>query len=121
MDIIAWDQATDTAVEPERAPNEGEWARFTDGNRVTKRQFHSPSTPTPQKSIYTGPQFWKALDSAEQVLLINKSKTSDTAGAIFESIKLNGLDFNDPDDLTIGNQMVTAGILIQDRLDELVG
>ncbi len=119
--IIAWDKATDTAVEPERFPNDGEWARFTEDSRVTKKTYFTPITPVSMKNIYSGPQFWKALESTEQVLMINKARATDNAGAIFESIKLNGLDFNNDDDLAIGSQMVAAGILIQSRLNALVG
>lgn len=74
-----------------------------------------------RKKAYTGPQFYKALTVAERELLINKSKASDSAGAIFEQIKLLGLDFNDADDVAIIDKMVVAEILISDRRDELVG
>jgi hypothetical protein len=119
--IIAWDKVTDTAVIPERFPNDGEWARFTEDGRVTKKTYFTPPTPVSMKNVYTGPQFWKALENSEQVLMINKARATDNAGAIFESIKLNGLDFNDADDMAIGDQMVNAGILTQTRLDALAG
>ena len=77
--------------------------------------------PSDIKNSYTGPELYEALSVSERELLINKSKLSDAAGAIFELIKLNGLDFNQSEDLTIGNQMVAAGILTQPSLDELVG
>jgi len=73
------------------------------------------------KNAYSGPQFWKKLTGNERELLVNKAKASDAAGAIFEGIKLMGLDFNDADDMTIGNQMVNASILTQSRLEELAG
>ena len=73
------------------------------------------------KNTYTGPQFWKSLTGNERELLVNKAKASDAAGAIFEGIKLMGLNFNDVDDMTIGNKMVNAGILTAPRLAVLVG
>lgn len=84
---------------------------------------HEIRTPPsiPQKNQYTGPQFYKALTVPERELLINKAKSSDAAGAIFEQIKLLGLDFNDADDVTIGNQMVSVGILTDPRLTILKG
>ena len=47
MQIIAWDQLTDTAVEPERAPVAGEWARFTEGDRVAFKQYYPQPTVDP--------------------------------------------------------------------------
>lgn len=92
---------------------------FKNGVKVGE-EYSDPPVVLANK-VYTGPGLWRALDSAEQVLLINKSKASDAAGAIFESIKLNGLDFNQSDDFDIGDRMVVAGILTQSRLDELAG
>lgn len=84
---------------------------------------HIVITPpsVPQKNKYSGPSFYKALNVAQRELLINKSKASDQAGAIFEQIKLLGLDFNDDDDMAVGNKMVTVGILTQIELNGLVG
>ena len=73
------------------------------------------------KNVYTGPQFWKALRAAERILLVAKSKETDAAGAIFEGIKLGGLDFNESDDVTIVGQMVNVGILSSARRNTLIG
>ncbi len=40
MIIIAWNKDTDTAVTPERPPVDGEWARFTIGNTIIKKQYN---------------------------------------------------------------------------------
>lgn len=45
--VIAWDKETDTAVEPERTPTNGEWCRITRGKRVVKRQWFDPVDPEP--------------------------------------------------------------------------
>lgn len=121
MNIIAWDQVNNVAVMPERAPTAGEWARFTEGGRVGFHQWHPEPVAPVLKNGYTGPEFYKALTVAERELLISKSKASDTAGAIFEQIKLLGLDFNDADDVAVIDKMVVAGILTQPRRDVLVG
>lgn len=43
MNIIAWDKVTDTAIVPERFPNDKEWACFDDyDGRVTKKQYNTP-------------------------------------------------------------------------------
>lgn len=42
MEIIAWDQETDTAIKPERFPNIGEWSY----NGVTKKQYYPESAPS---------------------------------------------------------------------------
>lgn len=115
--IIAWDEATDTAVEPERAPNVGEWSY--DGK--TKKQYYPDPVITPPKNTYSGPQFYKALTVPERELLVDKAGLSAQGGAIFEQIKLLGLDFNDPDDVATGDQMVTVGILTAPRLAVLMG
>ncbi len=91
---------------------------FKNGVKIGEEYFDAPVVLA--YKAYTGPDFWKALSDSERGLMINKSRATDAAGAIFESIKLNGLDFNDPD-LTIGTQMVNAGILTQVRLDEIAG
>jgi len=97
----------------------GEWSGSLPFPGLT--QYTGKFPPSETKSSYTGPGFYQSLSTAERELLINKSKSSDAAGAIFESIKLNGLDFNQSSDLDIGDRMVLAGILTQTSLDELVG
>lgn len=92
---------------------------FKNGVKVGEESYDDPIVL--EFNVYSGPQFYKALTVPERELLINKAKASDSAGAIFEQIKLLGLDFNDNDDMTIGNQMVSAGILTQPRLTVLVG
>ena len=42
MNILAWDQANDIAIQPERLPLDGEWCCITDGKRITKKQYHAP-------------------------------------------------------------------------------
>ena len=95
--------------------------KFDDDKFIGAEHWQLNPPVVVSKNTYTGPQFWKALTPAERVLMVNKAKASDAAGAIFESIKLNGLDFNDADDMTIGNQMATAGIITAGRLAALVG
>lgn len=73
------------------------------------------------KNKYTGAEFYKALAVGERELLVNKAKVTDSAAAIFEQIKLMGLDFNDADDIVIIDKMVTASILTQPSRDALVG
>jgi len=75
----------------------------------------------PRKNVYTGAQFWKALTDAERTSMVIKAKATGANGAIFEGIKLNGLDFNDADDVVIGDKLVTAGIMTSIRLTEIIG
>lgn len=84
---------------------------------------HIVITPpsVPQKNTYSGESFYKALSVNQRELLVDKAGLSAQAGAIFEQIKLLGLDFNDADDMAVGNKMVNAGILTQPELNQLVG
>ncbi len=75
----------------------------------------------PEKIIYNGPGFYMALTVPERELLINKSNATDEMGAIFEQIKMMGLDFNNQDDIDIIDKMVVAGILTAPRRDALIG
>ena len=46
MNILAWDQVNDIAINPERLPIDGEWCCITDGKRITKKQYHPPIEAT---------------------------------------------------------------------------
>ena len=39
MEIIAWNEETDTAITPERLPEHGEWCNYIDGPRERKCQY----------------------------------------------------------------------------------
>jgi len=48
INITAWDALTNTAVSPERFPEEGEWACFADGRSIVKKKYHTPVEPEPE-------------------------------------------------------------------------
>ena len=107
---------------PHQSPAGGDRLKWIRPSGATEIKTYRTSVPPPAvKKSYTGAQFYKALLPGERELLINKAKSSDAAGAILKQIELLGLDFNDPDDVTIIGQMVTVEILISDRRDELIG
>ena len=57
MKVIAWNQANDTAIDPERTPNEGEWCNHINGSKSKKCQYVIPVTPvaiTPDKLVPIG-------------------------------------------------------------------
>lgn len=100
----------------------GKYVGLYDGPALVEHSSYTGPWPiNARKNTYTGPQFYKALTVTERESLINKSKSSDSAGAIFEQIKLLGLNFNDSDDIAIIDKMVVAGILNSTRRDALVG
>ena len=48
MNLIAWNEKTDTAITPERLPVDLEWARFPSG---VKKQYHEPVEPEQEKPV----------------------------------------------------------------------
>lgn len=73
------------------------------------------------KRVYAGAEFVEALTDAELEALILLARTNDQAGAIFERIKIVGMDFNEPRNVAIAGRMVTAGILTEARKNALTG
>lgn len=87
MDIIAWDQTTDTAVIPERLPSDGEWARFTDGKRVYKKQYHPQPEPSVESiRIITTRAFMQRFTLAERADF--RSSANDVVADIKEDLQL---------------------------------
>lgn len=101
---------------------DGDRVKYLRRNGATEEKVWRTSVAPPvMKNIYSAAQFYEALTVPERELLINKARSTDAAGAIYDKIKLLGLDFNDPDDVSIIGQMVDVGVLISDRRDELIG
>ena len=96
---------------------------FETDEQLPLTEYTGAWPPGARKNTYTGPAFYKALTVDERKLLVEKAAASSTAGAIFEQIKLLGLDFNDPDDVAIIDKMMAPGvaILTETRRDILVG
>lgn len=76
---------------------------------------------TPAKNTYTGEKFVAELTDPELESIMNKAKTSDQVAAVWERIKISGIDCNNPDHLAILDKMETATILNSTRKVEIIG
>lgn len=76
---------------------------------------------TPTKNTYTGEQFVAELTDPELESIMNKAKTSDQVAAVWERIKISGIDCNNSDHLAILDKMEAATILSSIRKAEFIG
>jgi len=121
MKIIAWNKDTNTAVVPERFPNNGEWARFTDGKRVCKKQYHPqpvPSTTTPR--IISVDDFIDRIPRAAFEAITNStSKEARAFVSMLNARNMIPLD-NDKTVYYVG-KMKAAGLITQAEHDTILG
>ncbi len=85
---------------------------YTSGDKIFKE---------PSKNVYTGEQFVEELTDTELEAIMNKAKTSDPVAAVWERIKISGIDCNDSKDLGILDKMQTATIIDSTRKAEIIG
>ena len=117
MKIIAWNKETDTAEHPERVPNDGEWARFTAGNSVVKKQFVTPQTAPPKPpTVITKRAFSRRLNPVIREALRNTS--DETAIDIREDLNFaSHVDLSNPDLAQGLSYLVYAGFMTQAESD----
>ena len=120
MSIIAWDKNTDTAVEPERSPINGEWSRYTMDGRVTKRTYYDAPiiTPVTHETEISKTAF-KGLFTAKEYRAINKlTETDDNAFQFWDMAQTSdGIDMKDPRTMAGLNYFSGMGAITPDRLE----
>lgn len=129
MDIIAWDKINDKAIVPERLPNDGEWARFTDGNRVTFREHNVPvSAPVNNVKLVGMGELGELIPAAVLVELEDFKRLSSTAAGkrqaatrVLTRINSNvAVDVLHADFTTLVGQLVTHTSLTQPEADGIL-
>jgi len=86
MKIIAWDQESNTAIEPERAPLEGEWCNYIDGGKSRKCQYWS------QPDISESESQW--CDNELERITVSKMKIYRDEIIVYKSNLKNNLPTN---------------------------
>ena len=88
-ELIAWDKQNDKAIEPERSPNNNEWARFPSG---TKKTWFTPK-PKTQLSEFTTNNEQVTINGNPTVGLqsVYFGKKGDTATMIFDIVDDQGV------------------------------
>lgn len=84
--------------------------------------FSAPPEPPAKKKIYTVAQFIEALTRPEALNFLATMKTDPLLEMWYELAKARGgVDFNDADTYDNAPYLVQAGVLTQERLDEITG
>lgn len=85
-------------------------------------QSFTPGAPLPAYNTYSVAQFIEAMSRSEALAMLAAIKTDPLLEMWYELAKARNLvDFNDADTRSAAPYLVSAGVLTQARLDELVG
>lgn len=122
MDIIAWNQSTDTAIDPERAPIDGEWARFTDGDTVSKHQYHEPVDAGDVYITSMSRTDFKGMFTATEYRAISvEASTDDNVFQFWDMAQTaDHVDLEDSRTMMGMAYLVSVGIFDQTRHDEIM-
>lgn len=119
MNIIAWDLSSDTAVSPEREPNELEWSY----NKTTKvkKQYNTPKELEADKPIrlITKRSFMRRFDIAERIAIRNS--TDDIVIDIYEDLKIaSNVNLDLQDTIDALNYLDLQGLLTVSTVEGLL-
>ena len=123
MKVIAWDETTDTAVIPERAPEVGEWCLVThDNGRKVKRQWYEvvegESEPPPIRIISIG-----ALDERftfDESVAIEESNNKYVKVLNKRLDRKAYIDLDNPSFESAIDLLISAGIILPERKSDLL-